>query len=223
MATTPPPSTPTAVIFTSLVCHYNLLHVKQDLPPRHYNKMPKIVRTAGCGCVGLYLLVASFGYILFKDKVQGDVLLNFGCDALEPLVGDKGCIVIAVAVRSMYAIVLSMTFPLIHFALRQTEMSVLFEDRQQRQAPAARWGITLANLVVSYVLALKVPNIWTPLQITGAVAAGIIGFIIPSCLHLVAPAQERTVASMVTAWLLLLMGVLVGVVTLYQLATGNLG
>ena len=185
--------------------------------------MPKIVRTAGCGCVGLYLLVASFGYILFKDKVQGDVLLNFGCDALEPLVGDKGCIVIAVAVRSMYAIVLSMTFPLIHFALRQTEMSVLFENRQQRQAPAARWGITLANLVVSYVLALKVPNIWTPLQITGAVAAGIIGFIIPSCLHLVAPAQERTVASMVTAWLLLLMGVLVGVVTLYQLATGNLG
>ena len=97
--------------------------------------MPKIVRTAGCGCVGLYLLVASFGYILFKDKVQGDVLLNFGCDALEPLVGDKGCIVIAIAVRSMYAIVLSMTFPLIHFALRQTEMSVLFENRQQRQAP----------------------------------------------------------------------------------------
>ena len=33
--------------------------------------------------------------------------------------------------------------------------------------------MSLANLLVADVLDLKVPNIWTPLQITGVVAAGI--------------------------------------------------
>ena len=33
--------------------------------------------------------------------------------------------------------------------------------------------MSLANLLVADVLDLKVPNIWTPLQITGLVAAGI--------------------------------------------------
>ncbi|QDZ22845.1 amino acid transporter [Chloropicon primus] len=210
------------VIFTSLVCHYNLLHVKEDLPRRFYHKMPEIVKVSGCSCVGLYCVVASFGYILFKDDVQGDVLLNFGCDALERLVGSKMCIVIAVAVRSMYALVLSMTFPLIHFALRQTESTILLPRPEERNKPVNRWGLTLLNLVVSFVVAMEVPNIWTPLQITGAVAAGIIGFIIPSLLHLNVPEQEKSTWGTVQAYLLLSLGVLVGVVTIYQLCTGNL-
>ena len=210
------------VIFTSLVCHYNLLHVKEDLPPTHYNKMPKIVRLAGGGCVALYVMVASFGYVLFKDDVQGDVLLNFSCKSLEDLVGSRGCVVVAVLVRSLYAITLSMTFPLIHFALRQTEMGLLFA--RDRRTPLARWGVSLANLLVAYVLALKVPNIWTPLQITGAVAAGIIGFIIPSLLHLRVPeGPEKTTGGAVVAVLLLSLGVIVGAVTVYQLFTGGLG
>jgi len=209
------------VIFTSLVCHYNLLHVKEDLPLRHRNKIGKIVNLAGGGCITLYILVASFGYILFKDDVQGDVLLNFNCKSLEPLVGSHGCIVVAVLVRSMYAITLTMTFPLIHFALRQTIMTLCF--RPENRTTLVRWTSTFVNLLVALIVALKVPNIWTPLQLTGAVAAGLIGFMIPSLLHLHAEPQEKTVGSCAIAVLLFLLGFLVGVVTIWQLCTGQLG
>mmetsp|Transcript_29232 Transcript_29232/g.61883 ORF Transcript_29232/g.61883 Transcript_29232/m.61883 type:complete len:344 (-) Transcript_29232:55-1086(-) len=208
------------VIFTSLVCHYNLLHVKEDLPRHHRNKMPKIVNMAGGGCMCLYILVATFGYILFKDDTQGDVLLNFSCKVLEPLVGSKGCIVVAVGVRVMYAVVLSMTFPLIHYALRETIMNLFFKPEQR--TASVRWASTAVNITVAFFTALNVPNIWTPLQITGAVAAGLIGFVIPSMLHLSAPEEEKTLASKVQAGLLFSLGFLVGAITIWQLFTGQL-
>ena len=112
------------VIFTALVCHYNVLHVKEDLPPQNQARMPAIVRRAAVGCTGMYILVASFGYILFKDSVQDDVLLNFNCKSLAALVGHRGCVVVSVFVRAIYGITLTMTFPLIHFPLRQTEAAM---------------------------------------------------------------------------------------------------
>ena len=141
------------VIFTSLVCHYNLLHVKEDLPLRHRNKIGKIVNLAGGGCITLYILVASFGYILFKDDVQGDVLLNFNCKSLEPLVGSHGCIVVAVLVRSMYAITLVSFFPSFLFfsssSLRGgNNLGVLpFLFRMKRQQALTRSTLCFAGLI----------------------------------------------------------------------------
>ena len=207
------------VIFTALVCHYNLLHIKDDLPPRYYNKMPMIVKKAGTLCITLYILVACFGYILFKKDVQADVLLNFNCQSLDSVVGPKGCVVVGVMVRSMYAITLLMTFPLIHFALREAVMSLLFSP--EKRTWVVRWVSTCINLLTAFAVAMNVPNIWTPLQITGAVAAGIIGFIIPSMLHLNAPRQERTFGSQSIAALFISLGILVGIDTVWMIASGQ--
>ena len=66
-------------------------------------------------------------------------------------------------------------------------------------------------MMVAFAVAMSVPNIWVPLQVTGAVAAGMIGFIIPSMLHLQNPGA--TPASKAGAMGLLSMGVLVAMQT----------
>jgi len=68
---------------------------------------------------------------------------------------------------------------------------------------------------------MNVPNIWTPLQITGAVAAGLIGFIIPSMLHLNAPEGEKSIGSKSLALLFISLGILVGVDTVWMIMSGQ--
>ena len=130
------------VIFTALVCHYNLLHIKNDLPPRYHNKMPKIVRLAGALCITLYILAASFGYALFKDNVQADVLLNYNCKSLESVVGPHACVVVGVLVRSMYAVTL-VSYLIDCIALQCFESNL--KSLQQQQDPSRSFCLSILN------------------------------------------------------------------------------
>ena len=112
-----------------------------------------------------------------------------------------------------------MTFPLIHFALRCAVDSLCFKPEQR--TPLVRYAVTFANLFISWIVAMNVPNIWTPLQITGAVAAGLIGFIIPSMLHLNAPEGEKSIGSKSLALLFISLGILVGVDTVWMIMSGQ--
>jgi hypothetical protein len=59
----------------------------QDMGVYTEERMQVVVRSALRLCAGLYVVVATGLYLVFGDKVEGDVLLNFEPATLMPILG----------------------------------------------------------------------------------------------------------------------------------------
>jgi solute carrier family 38 (sodium-coupled neutral amino acid transporter), member 2 len=140
-----------------------------------------VVRTSLTLCSSVYLLTSFFGFLLFGEGVLDDVLANFDTDLGIPFGSALND-----AVRLSYAAHLVLVFPVIFYALRFNVDGLIFSSsRRPLVVDNFRFAsVTIALVVIIFLGANFIPNIWVIFQFTGATGAVCIAFIFPAAIAL---------------------------------------
>merc|ERR550532_3647373 len=91
---------------------------------------------------------------------------------------------VAYSVRIVFSVALMMAFPLSHFAYRDNLCEFLFGKQAAELESPRFYGMTCFGLLVFYLTAVTLPNIWLPLAVIGSTAGVTVAFIFPSMLML---------------------------------------
>lgn len=140
--------------------------------------MTSAVRISLVLCSGIYFTIGIFGYLLFGDSIMADILVNFdqgSGSAMGSLLND--------IVRLSYAFHLMLVFPLLNFSLRSNLDELLFPKKHLLATDNRRFmSLTFVLLVLSYLAAIALPNIWYFFQFLGSTSAVFLAFIFPGAI-----------------------------------------
>ncbi|XP_052141246.1 amino acid transporter AVT6A-like [Oryza glaberrima] len=162
------------VLVTAYICHYNVHPIHNEL--KDHSQIRPIVRASLLLCLAVYTTTSFFGFLLFGEATLDDVLANFDSD-----LGIPYSLVLDDAVRVSYVLHLMLVFPIVFHALRFNMDGLLFPSARPLSSDNRRFGaITAALLMVIFLAANFVPNIWDAFQFTGATAAVAIAYIFPA-------------------------------------------
>lgn len=159
-------------IMTAYVCHFNVHPIYLEMSPPKEDKMQKVVKISLFLCTALYSVTGFFGYLLFGNNVQTDLLVNFN----SPL-GIAGSQVLCDIVRLTFAVHLLLVFPVLHFALRAAITEMFFSSRR-------KFPITPIIMFMVSLLAVFIPNIQTVISFAGSLSAVSLSFTLPGLLVL---------------------------------------
>ncbi|CAI8586371.1 unnamed protein product [Vicia faba] len=144
------------------------------------SEMTKAVRIALILCALIYFSIGLFGYLLFGDSTQSDILINFDHNADSSL-GH----ILNTLVRLSYALHIMLTFPVLNFSLRTNIDEFLFPKKPLLATDNKRFMIlTLALLVLSYIAAVAIPDIWYVFQFMGSTSAVCLSLVFPGSIVL---------------------------------------
>lgn len=209
------------IMSNAYVCHFNVQPIYNELEGRSPQKMYRVGRITTVVCVLIYASTAVSGYLLFGKNTEADVLTNFDMD-----LGIRFSTALDYIVRVGYILHLILVFPVIHFSLRQTVDSLMFEGSAPLAESRKRsLGLTAVLLVMIYAGSTLIPNIWTAFKFTGATTAVSLGFTFPSlmALRLSRCGLGFTNGERLLSWLMLVLAVIVSVVgtlgNIYSLKT----
>ena len=139
-----------------------------------------VVQTSLALCSVVYILTSFFGFLLFGESTLDDVLANFDTNLGIPygsLLND--------VVRISYALHLMLVFPILFYPLRLNLDGLLFPSARPLVLDNQRFGlISIGLLLLVFLSANFIPNIWAVFQFTGATATVCIGFIFPAAIAL---------------------------------------
>ncbi|XP_024963140.1 amino acid transporter AVT6A-like [Cynara cardunculus var. scolymus] len=189
------------ILVTAFICHHNVHPIDNEL--RDPTQMKYIVRQSILLCSTVYVATSFFGFLLFGDHTQDDVLGNFDGDLGIPyssLIND--------VVRISYCLHLMLVFPIVFFSLRLNLDGLFFPYAIPIGFDNRRF-LMVTSFVMSliYVGANFVPSIWDAFQFTGATATVSVGFIFPAAValrdsHGIATKKDRRVS-----WVMLILAV----------------
>eukprot|EP01024_Parvocaulis_polyphysoides_P007103 TRINITY_DN1213_c1_g1_i1.p1 TRINITY_DN1213_c1_g1~~TRINITY_DN1213_c1_g1_i1.p1 ORF type:complete len:485 (-),score=24.25 TRINITY_DN1213_c1_g1_i1:385-1809(-) len=204
------------VFLTAFMCHYNLHPLMEELKDYSTKRMAAVIDLSITITAVVYFLVSVGGFAVFGVDTQGDVLKNFSDEYLPPIIGQVGSQIMFTVVRIGYCIVLMTTYPLVLFSLRQR----LLDFVTQQQLKQVMWWVTTALCVVlTYVLAVLLPNIQVVIQFVGCTAAVVMAFMLPALGSLYVN-RKRCWDNFISA-VLLLLGALLFVIGFQRLFTQN--
>lgn len=168
------------IMTNAFICHFNVQPIYNELKGRSPQKMNRVGRITTVLCISVYASTALAGYLLFGNNTESDVLTNFDKD-----LGIRFSSALNYIVRIGYILHLILVFPVIHFSLRQTVDSLVFEGSAPLSESKKRsLGLTAVLLVLIYIGSTMIPNIWAAFKFTGATSAVSLGFIFPSLVAL---------------------------------------
>ncbi|XP_062156876.1 amino acid transporter AVT6C [Alnus glutinosa] len=166
------------VIVTAFTFHFNVHPIGFELGKS--SDMMKAVRISLVLCAAIYFAIGLFGYLLFGDSLMSDILVNFDRNsgsAIGSLLND--------IVRLSYALHVMLVFPLLNFSLRANIDEFLFPKKPLLATDTRRFlSLTLVLLVISYLAAIAIPNIWYFFQFLGSTSAVCLAFIFPGAVAL---------------------------------------
>lgn len=168
------------IMSNAYVCHFNVQPIYNELEGRTPHKMYRVGRITTVICVLVYSSTAISGYLLFGKDTEPDVLTNFDKD-----LGFRFSTALNYIVRIGYVFHLILVFPVIHFSLRQTVDTLLFEGLNPLSESRKRCLVlTVVLLALIYLGSTMIPNIWTAFKFTGATTAVSLGFTFPALIAL---------------------------------------
>ncbi|KHN44719.1 Putative sodium-coupled neutral amino acid transporter 7 [Glycine soja] len=166
------------VIVTAYTFHFNVHPIGFELAKP--SEMATAVRIALLLCGVIYFSIGLSGYLLFGDSTQSDILVNFDQNAGSALGS-----LLNVLVRLSYAFHVMLTFPLLNFSLRTNVDEFFFPKKPLLATDSKRFvSLTLVLLVLSYIAAIVVPDIWYIFQFMGSTSAVCLAFIFPGAIVL---------------------------------------
>lgn len=143
-------------------------------------RIQSVVQTSLALCSSVYILTSFFGFLLFGDSTQDDVMANFDTDLGIPyssLLNDL--------VRITYALHLMLVFPILFHPLRLNVDGLFFPSAMPLVSDNRRFALITVGLIsLVYLGANFIPSIWDAFQFTGATAAVCLGFIFPAAIAL---------------------------------------
>ncbi|KAF5736523.1 putative sodium-coupled neutral amino acid transporter 7 [Tripterygium wilfordii] len=166
------------VIVTAFTFHFNVHAIGLELSKP--SDMTTAVRISVLLCAAIYFSVGVFGYLLFGDSIMSDILVNFDRSA-----GTTSGALLNDLVRLSYALHLVLVFPLLNFSLRANIDELIFPKKPHLDTDDKRFvSLTLILLVISYIAAIAIPNIWYFFQFMGSTSAVSLAFIFPGAIVL---------------------------------------
>ncbi|KAI3757807.1 hypothetical protein L6452_05350 [Arctium lappa] len=166
------------VIVTAFTFHFNVHAIGVELGKPA--AMASAVHISLVICALIYFSIGLFGYILFGDSIETDILVNFD-HASGSIVGS----LLNAIVRLSYAFHLMLVFPLLNFSLRSNIDEFLFPDKSLLAKDTKRFvSLTFVLLAAAYLMAIAIPNIWYFFQFMGSTSAVSLAFIFPGAIAL---------------------------------------
>ncbi|KAL8161058.1 hypothetical protein V2J09_012547 [Rumex salicifolius] len=167
------------VIVTAFTFHFNVHPIASELDKP--SDMVSATRISLVLCTSIYFSVGFFGYLLFGDSIMTDILVNFDKSSTDSNIGS----LLNDAVRLSYALHLVLVFPLINFSLRANIDEFLFPKKRILAVDNKRFvSITFMLLILTYLAAIAIPNIWYFFQFIGSTTAVCLAFIFPAAITL---------------------------------------
>ncbi|XP_073125721.1 amino acid transporter AVT6C-like [Henckelia pumila] len=168
------------VIVTAFTFHFNVHAIGIELG--RPADMILAVKISLILCAAIYFAIGIFGYLLFGDSTMDDILVNFDQTTYA---GSTISSLMCDIIRLSYALHLVLVFPLLNFSLRANIDEFLFPKKPVLSLDTKRFVfLTLALLVVSYVLAITIPSISYIFQFMGSTSAVCLAFIFPGAIVL---------------------------------------
>ncbi|KAI3881963.1 hypothetical protein MKW92_030723 [Papaver armeniacum] len=169
------------IIVTAFTFQPNVHPIRAEL-----NKpldMTFAVRISLAICIAIYSVVGISGYQLFGDSTMSDILSNFD----QNFSSTTNTWILTDILRLSYAIHLMLVFPVLNFPLRVNIDELFFPTPKWPPLsthPARFVSITCFLLLIVYVAAVAIPNIWYFFQFIGSTTSLCIAFIFPCAIVL---------------------------------------
>ncbi|WOG99282.1 hypothetical protein DCAR_0518630 [Daucus carota subsp. sativus] len=200
------------IMTNAYVSHFNVPPIYNELEGKSPEKMNRVGRITTVLCIFLYASTAISAYLIFANDTESDVLTNFDKDLGVPYSTGLNYFV-----RISYIIHLILVFPVIHFSLRQTVDTLLFEGAPPLTESRQRClALTGGLLLILYVGSTTIPNIWTAFKFTGATTAVSLGFTFPSLIALKLSKQGTRLSpgERFMSWFMLIFAIMISIVGL---------
>lgn len=166
-------------------CYKSILRVLAVHPIRAELEEPSdmrlAIRISLLICALFYFSIGFFGYLLFGDSINADMLVNFDQISHDTVIAS----VINVIVRLSYAFHLMLVFPMLNYCLRTNINGLIFPGKLDLAEDKTRFMcLTAILLILAYVVAIAIPSIWYCFQILGSTTIICIMLIFPSMIVL---------------------------------------
>eukprot|EP00937_MAST-01D_sp_MAST-1D-sp2_P007915 g7915.t1 len=200
-----------AIFAFAFTCHDSSFIIVASLRDPTLRQWSRIVRRALFVATALCVCMALPGYLTFRQKTDPNLLNNYPLD-------DN----VMNFVRSLYAFTMVLTFPMCFNVCRSVLNAARYGEHAEPQTtmPLRRHLLlTLPLFCVTLVLALVVTELGLVLELTGALAATMVAFLLPAActLQLAHRSTEGGGASeRRRAWALLLFGSAMGITASVQ-------
>ncbi|KAI3908995.1 hypothetical protein MKW98_008943 [Papaver atlanticum] len=188
--------TPTSQRFIFFEAFHGIHPIRAEL--NKPSDMTSAIRISLVICIAIYSVVGISGYQLFGDSTMSDILSNFD----ENFSSSTNTWILTDILRLSYAIHLMLVFPILNFPLRVNIDELFF--------PTPKWPplsthqarfvlITCFLLLIVYVAAVVIPNIWYFFQFIGSTTSLCVAFIFPCAIvlrdyHGVATRRDKVLA-----------------------------
>lgn len=201
------------LIAFALQCHLVFVPVYHSLAKHGGtpNLMDWVSAATFLVCLGLYLPTGALGYMHFGNATNGDVLTNMGF-AIDTNIA-RACI----ALTGIFS------YPLLMYVARTSLsdlINVLVTPDNKTKLVDDNWrfyGLTAGFLVTSAVVSSAVDDLSTVLGVTGSTAAVVQVFIMPGLAwNQIHKESKNWVWHYVVGWGLVVFGVVIGAVALWQ-------
>ncbi|KAJ8919850.1 hypothetical protein NQ315_006379 [Exocentrus adspersus] len=140
--------------------------------PTHFIGCPGVLNTGMFFVVLLYASTGFFGYLRFGPDTQASITLNLPDEPLAQSVK----LMIAVAVFFTYSLQFYVPMEIIWKAVKNNVGS---------KKTLAEYGIRIAFVILTVILAILIPNLGAFISLVGAVCLSMLGLIFPSIIDLV--------------------------------------
>ncbi|XP_036988306.2 probable sodium-coupled neutral amino acid transporter 6 isoform X2 [Artibeus jamaicensis] len=184
----------------SFLCHTLILPIYCELQSPSKKRMQNVTNTAIALTFLIYFISALFGYLTFYDKVASDVLQDYS----KHLPHDA----VVRTVRLCFLCAVLLTVPLIHFPARKAFMMVFFSSFPFSWIH--HFLTTLALNIIIVLCAIYVPDIRNVFGVVGSSTSACLTFVFPGLFYLKLSREDFLSWKKLGAFVLLILGVLVG-------------
>ncbi|XP_024423394.1 solute carrier family 38 member 6 isoform X1 [Desmodus rotundus] len=184
----------------SFLCHTSILPIYCELQSPSKKRMQNVTNTAIALSFLIYFISALFGYLTFYDKAASDILQDYR----KYLPRDA----VVRTVRLCFLCAVLLTVPLIHFPARKALMMMFFSNFSFSWIH--HFLITLALNIIIVLCAIYVPDISNVFGVVGSSTSMCLTFVFPGLFYLKLSREDFLSWKKLGAFVLLILGVLVG-------------
>ena len=164
------------ILCFAFTCHFNVLSIHNELKRATKKRWFAVVNSSMLFCIVMYSLVGAFGYLSFKDDVDGNLLLGYD-DDIVIIVGK-----LAICVTIVFS------YPLLahpcKMAIEQMAQTKPSETGARGPTLARNIAETLGIAAFTYVVSIFVDDIATVFNIVGGTVNSLLCFCFPALLYI---------------------------------------
>ena len=162
-----------SIMACAFLCHFNVIPTHLDLQDPTRERLKCIISTT-MGCANLlYIVIACFGYLEFRNTACDNVLKNY----------DDNSVLISFG-RLSLGITLLFTVPLLTQPSRDSLTRLIYNGRKVELSQGVHVLITTCLVVAFYILGSSVSSVVTIWSFLGSTVGIMIAYILPALMYL---------------------------------------